>query len=284
MKIDDGIFFVRGENKGRFPYCNVLLVENLLIDAGAGINVIRNLVSKADILILSHVHPDHASGAWIFNEAKKVVYAPKGDSTELDAMAKRWTNEKLAELWKEEIAKPIGMKTFKASDYEEGLLDLKTSRELRAIYMPGHTEDHHVILIDGKILFGADIDLTPFGPFYGNPEGDMKKFKKSIEKVMNLDVSIFVSAHSDPVFGREEIERRLVEYLSIIDKRDEILLEHLKEPKTIDELVKISPFYKKKPFAKEILDFFERNMIIQHLNELEKAGKIKRIDNKYVSL
>ncbi len=284
MKIDEGVFFIRGENRGRFPYCNVLLVENVLIDAGAGLNVVRDLVNRADVLLLSHIHPDHASGAWIFNEAGKAVYAPEGDVTELDAMARRWTSEELAELWKEEIAKPIGMKSFVAEGYEEGLLDLKTDRELEAIHTPGHTEDHHVVLIDGKILYGADIDLTSFGPFYGNPEGDMKKFRKSVEKVMGLGAEVFISAHSDPVFGREEIERKLNDYVGVIEKRNEVLLELLKEPKTIDELVRISPFYRKKPFAKKILDFFERNMIVQHLKELEKAGKIKRIDSKYISL
>ncbi len=284
-KISEKVYFIRGKNSGRFPFCNVLLVDNVLIDAGAGIEIIKELAKKTESLVLSHTHPDHASGAWIFNELGKRVFAPKGVATDLDSLAIRFVTEKLSKTWKEFFTSPsIGMRSFRAEGYEEGLLNdmLKCKIEIEAVATPGHTDDHHVFIIDGKVIYGADIDLTPFGPFYGNPEGNMELFKKSIEKVLEFDVEVFVSSHADPIFGKNRIEEKLIWYLEFFDKRDEILLNLLNEPKSIEELVEISPFYRKKPYVKEMLDFFEMNMIKQHLAKLLREGKIKKIGEKYI--
>ncbi len=280
-KIADKIYFIVGRNSGKFPFCNVLLVDRVLIDAGAGIDIVKELVNRADTLLLSHIHPDHASGAWIFNEAGKVVLAPAGFATDLDSIAKRFMTEKYAELWKRVIAEPIGMKSFRAEGYEEGLM-VFDNVEIEAVAAFGHTKDHHVFVIDGKIMYGADIDLTSFGPFYGNPEGDLNEFRRSIEKVLEYDVDVFVSSHTNPIFGREKIEDRIVRYLEILDERDKIILDLLAEPKSVEELVEASPIYRKKPYAKEILDFFEKNMILQHLNKLEREGKVVRLGNSFV--
>jgi glyoxylase-like metal-dependent hydrolase (beta-lactamase superfamily II) len=279
VKIDENVHVIIGKNSGKFPYCNVLLVDNFLIDAGAGIEIIQELVKRANCLILSHTHPDHASGAWIFNEASKAVLAPPDVSTDLDSLAVRFVGKKLAEIWKSSVTSFLGMKSFQSERFYEGILT--QSPEIEAISAPGHTADHHVFLINGNVLFAADIDLSSFGPFYGNPESDPWLFKKSVERVLELDLKIFVPAHSMPVFGREDIERRVQEYLEIFDRRDEILLDLLEQPRNLEELVEISPVYGKKPFDKEILDFFERNMIEKHLRRLIEKGKVKIKDNRY---
>jgi glyoxylase-like metal-dependent hydrolase (beta-lactamase superfamily II) len=170
-------------------------------------------VKRANCLILSHTHPDHASGAWIFNEASKAVLAPMNFPTDIDSLAVRFVTEKFAETWKQFVTSPlVGMKSFKADKYNEGIIS--TEPEIEAIFAPGHSVDHHVFLINGKILFGSDIDLTSFGPWYGNPESDPWLFKKSIEMLLNLDFDVFISAHDNPVFGRDEIERRVINFLS----------------------------------------------------------------------
>ncbi len=281
MRISDNVYFITGTNSGRFPFCNVVLAGRVLIDAGAGIEVVKELSEKADVLVLSHTHPDHASGAWLFNEAGKKVLSPEGFATDIDSLAVRFMTEKYAELWKRVIAYPIGLRSFEATGYCEGVLDVPQV-EIEAIAAKGHTNDHHVFIIDGNVMYGADIDLTSFGPFYGNPEGNMEEFKRSVEKILEYDVKVFVSSHSSPVFGRDQIEDRIQKYLEHFDRRDEILLELLSQPRSLEELVELSPFYRKKPYAKEILDFFERNMILQHLEKLLREGKIERHENTFV--
>lgn len=154
--------------------------------------------------------------------------------------------------------------------------------EIIAIPIKGHTADHHVFLIEQKVLFGGDVDLTPFGPFYGNPEADPYLFEKEIDKLLNLDFEVFVSAHSKPIFGKEEAVSKIVKFKNKIKEREDKILALLEEPKSIDEIVELSPIYGKKPYAKEMLDFFEKVMVEKHIKKLEREGKVREENGKYV--
>ena len=74
---------------------------------------------------------------------------------------------------------------------------------------------------------------------------------------------------------------RINRYLEVFDERDRKLINILKEPKSIDELVETSPFYGKKPFAKPMLDYFEKMMIEKHLKNLMKREKVIKIGEKF---
>ena len=276
--MDLPIKLIEGLNRGKFPYCNVLLVKNVLIDAGAGIEIIKELRNRVDVLLLSHTHPDHASGAWIF-EGKKIL-APGKFKTDLDSLAERFVGRELAEVWKSFVKSAAGMKSFECERYSGGVV--VEDPLIEAIPVLGHSADHHVLLIENRVLFGSDVDLTSFGPFYGNPESDPYLFKREIRKLFRLDFEVFISAHSKPVFGREEAMRRIEEFISKFDERERKILELLEDPKTLDELVEISPIYGRKPYAKEMLDFFERMMIEKHLRKLVQDGRVKKEGKYYV--
>lgn len=277
MEIYKGIKLIEGLNRGKFPYCNVLKVGNVLIDSGAGIEILENMRERVDVLLLSHTHPDHASGAWLFQ--KKKVFGPGKLKTDLESLAKRFVGEHLSEVWIN-FVKIFGMESFEYEGYEAGIV--YENPEIEAIPVLGHSADHHVFLIEQKVLFGSDVDLTSFGPWYGNPESDPYVFKKEIEKLLDLDFEIFVSAHSKPVFNREEAVEGIVKFMEKFDERERRILELLGEPRTIDELVEISPIYGKKPYFREILDFFEKNMILKHLEKLVRDGRVKREGEYYV--
>lgn len=280
MKIESDIYFIEGENRGKFPYSNSLLVNNILIDAGLGIEKVKEFSRKVDLLILSHTHPDHSSGAWIFNELGKKVLSPEGFATDLDSLSIRFVGESLSGAWKKFFT-GLGMRSFKSEWYSDGEV-LNKSPEIIAYKLEGHTKDLHIFTIDSNIMYGADIDLTSFGPWYGHKESDIEKFKKSIEKILEFDIDIFISSHRKPIFGRDKIEEEILKYLEVFDKRDQILIKLLTEPRSIEELVKISPFYGKKPFAKEILDYFEKMMIEKHLERLVKKGKVLRLNDEFI--
>ncbi len=276
--MDRDLKLIEGLNRGKFPYCNVLLVKNVLIDAGAGIEVIKELRSKADVLLLSHTHPDHASGAWLFQNKK--ILAPGNFRTDIDSLAERFVGKELAEVWKSFVTSAAGMKSFECGRYSSGVVI--EDPLIEAIPVLGHSADHHVLLIENKFLFGSDVDLTSFGPFYGNPESDPYLFKREIRKLFRLDFEVFISAHSKPVFGREEALHKIEAFIAKFDEREEKILELLEDPKTLDELVEISPIYGRKPYAKEMLDFFERTMIEKHLRKLVQDGKVRKDGDYYV--
>lgn len=274
MEIRKGIKLIEGLNRGKFPYCNVLKVGDVVIDAGGGIEIMRKI--NAEILILSHFHPDHSSGAWLFRR----VLAPEAGRVSLNILAERYVSKELIEVWKRFIKAATGFETFECEAFSGETV--VADPEIVAIPVRGHTSDHHVFLIEQKVLYGADVDLTSFGPFYGNPEADPHLFEREIEKLLNLDFEIFVSAHNQPIFDREEAEERIWEFRKKFAEREERLLEILEEPKSIDEIVEISPIYGRKPYAKEILDFFERTMVEKHLKKLLEDGRVKIEGGKYV--
>ena len=284
MEIGKGVFFVMGKHKGKFPFSNSLIVKHkVMLDLGCGIETVKDLADKVEFAALTHTHPDHCSGAWVFNFKNKRVLSPKGYKTELESLANRFVNEKLKERWKNFVTNTMGIRDFNAECYSDGDLILKEP-EIVAIHTPGHTADMHVFYIDGRIIFGSDIDLTAFGPWYGHEESCIKEFVKSIEKVMELDASIFVSGHENPVFGRENVRRRLQMYLDVFERRNEILIKLLDKPRSLNELVELSPFYMKKPYERELLDYWERQMIEKHLKLLIEKGQVVKVDGEYVSL
>ncbi len=283
MKLADGVRFITGKNGGKFPFSNSLLVaDKLLIDAGCGIELVKELAGRVDAAVISHTHPDHAAGCWIFNELGKDVFSPEGFETTIESLALRFVGEKLSSVWIEFVTKAMGLKDFTSQPYRGGEIILKNP-EVEAIHTPGHTADMHAFLIDGRILFGSDIDLTPFGPWYGHEESDLDALVESIHKLSELDAEIFISGHREPIFGRERIAESLERYAEKVEMRNETILRLLSEPKSLEELVKASPIYIKKPFARELMDYWESRMIEKHLVLLRRKGLVREENGLFLA-
>ncbi|AIY90125.1 MBL fold metallo-hydrolase [Geoglobus acetivorans] len=268
MKLADGVHLIEGRNGGRFPYCNCLLVDSLLIDSSCGEDRLEAILGKFDRLVLTHTHPDHASGAWLAEKYGKRVYTPH-PATTVEELARRFAPE-VADEWIDFAKNMAGLRDFSGALYDEGHDFSTKDHEVELIKTEGHTVDMHLFLIDGRILFSADIDLTPFGPWYGNPESDPELFRRSIESLFDYDFTVIVPSHRKPVRGRESIETLLMEFLEHFDRREEVISELLGRGYSIDMIVEHSPIYGgKKPAWKNILNYFERNMVIKHVKKLE---------------
>ena len=60
---------------------------------------------------------------------------------------------------------------------------------VRAIHAPGHTRGHCAFLVEPEgILFLGDIDLSSFGPFYGDAWSDLEDFERTLALVRGMDV------------------------------------------------------------------------------------------------
>jgi glyoxylase-like metal-dependent hydrolase (beta-lactamase superfamily II) len=72
---------------------------------------------------------------------------------------------------------------------------------LRTFYTPGHLPDHMCIEFpEADLIFGADIDCTDFGPYYGHPSSSIPDFRESIRRVRNQDYEGLISGHlRDPL-------------------------------------------------------------------------------------
>ena len=153
-----------------------------------------------------------------------------------------------------------------------------------AIHTPGHTKDH-MCLFDAAqgVLLSFDIDLTWFGPWYGHRESDITEFKESIVKIMDLEPRVIVSSHLGII--RDNIQERLQRYLDVFDARHGTIFEMVRSrPRTLEELSVFSPIYNGRPYAPELLSYWESQMIQKHLDLLVAEGRVNRDPNgKYTS-
>jgi len=288
MILGNNLAFIEGENKGRFPFSNSLLVKGLrktlLIDVGAGFDVLVKFRDKVDLIIITHLHPDHFALSYLFEGKKVCVPVIESKYRKLTGLANRYVSKELVDRWLNLVRGVMGARDPYFTDvYEEGdVLDLG-GIEVYPIYAPGHTLGHYVVLIGDKVVYGADIDLTKFGPWYGHVESNIEGFKKSIRKVMELEAEIYVSGHRPPIQGKEKILEELEKYSEKFDETKMEILKALKEPKSLDELVKMNLIYRRKPYAKKLLEYWEKNMIYHHLKMLIEQNIVKKMKNeKYV--
>lgn len=253
MNLGKGIRLIEGENKGRYPFCNCLLVNGCLIDTGAG-KVLNEI--KFHTVLNSHWHEDHIA---MNCKAERVIVH------ELDAKAvesfeefkRRYAIGEMVEIF---VNFPFCRvsQTFKDGDS----FDFGVSVEV--IHTPGHSAGHCCFLVDGRILFLGDIDLS--FPWYGCLDCNVTDFIKSIDKVKKLadEVEIAIPGHGSVVRG-DELATKLENYKKTILERERKIEEFLKRG---EDPVGKGVIYRKLPQPTEIFEHFERVMVEKHSQRL----------------
>jgi glyoxylase-like metal-dependent hydrolase (beta-lactamase superfamily II) len=287
-QLEDNIFLIEGKNIGTFPYSNSLLIiddDVVLIDSGIGDDKARLLSGSVDILINSHYHIDHILGNYLFKELwvveeeagvtssfeKYKQYAGISD-TVIEGEWLSWFYEffKFGASSHTQTFKPDQVFNFGETTWE-------------AVHTPGHSPGHCAFYEPKKkFMFASDIDLTPFGPWYGNPNADLKVFIESIKKLMKYDKRIISTSHAFP--RDHNINEALEKYLNIIYKRDQRILELLEKKRTLDDLESENIIYKKPQKTYKAFAWFEKRMIEKHLDILLENKKIERVDDGFQKL
>ena len=293
--IDEQVHIIHGLNRSRSPFSNSFLITdetNLLLDTGCGISIIETILGNinVDLAVLSHSHPDHTSGSWVLNWAGISIIVPceNADSIgDTEKLATRMVGSELSETWKKEYLPATGYRDFTfAGTFSNGHEFSTGKLRLKAMSAPGHTNDHYCLWeAEKKIIFGFDFDLSPFGPWYGNPESDIGLFIKSIAKVKALPFETYISSHARPV-NRAHALRRLEIYEAVIEFRDHLILELMPHEREVmpADITWISPIYgcDYKTKMDTILFYGETNMISKHLSRLADMGRITMRDGTFM--
>jgi len=278
-----GMFLLPSDNGGRFPQSHCVVVRGdteTLIDTGCGINRLKQLKEywSPERVIVSHSHPDHASGLWLFEGVRS--HSPVQHSDKffvLEKLAPRLVEPgPLEPQWIEFIKAATGARNARATDHfgDGHVFDLGRIK-LEALHAPGHIDDNYVFFDHHNgVALAFDIDLTKFGPWYGHAESDPDGFSAAIEAVKRLDPKILVSSHKGAV--TDDIQGRLDEYAAIIERRDSTILDLLSLHKNLVDLIDASPIYGGFPYAPAIMRFWEGQMILKHLQRMEKKGLVRR--------
>ncbi len=280
-EIVPGLYFVQAPSNGRFPFCNGFLItgsRTVLIDAGLGDELITRLdrLIGIDVLLVSHSHPDHILGWHHLSHRELVLPAETPDSVHnLLSLGARFTGSIEDGRYWAGLIGGLGLKAVREPDgrYSNGdILDFGTIR-LRAIHAPGHLDDHYCFYEENyKLLLSTDIDFTSFGPWYANPEGDIRVFIGAIREVMNLEKRIVVSSHRSPIHG--PATKEFEEFLSAFERQKDEVCELCRQPVSLDELTAISPFYRDRLPWKRLQSIFESRMIRKNLDILMEEGRI----------
>lgn len=276
-EIRPGVSIIYGENKGRFPYAHSLYLEGercALIDTGAG-EALQQLSGRVDAVYLSHYHRDHVAGNSLFAGASFFIH-----SLDAPGVTSEEGFYRLSGLG--EIGKPywstLKQKGFTATSLTGELGDGETINlgglTLQVIHTPGHTPGHCAFLVEEyALVFTADIDLSSFGPWYGNLTSNLEHFQESVQKVRSLNAQLLISSHSQPV--TEHIDQKLEKYGAIIEQRHEIVYRLLRQKAmTLEQLIDLKPIYRRHPDPAPVYRFFEGNMLRQHLAVLQSRGLV----------
>lgn len=154
---------------------------------------------------------------------------------------------------------------------------------VRAIHMPGHTSGHCVLLVEPEgVVFIGDIDLSGFGPYYGDATSSLAQFRRTLARLPDVPASTWVTSHHRGVYtDRAAFLDALAAFAAKIDERSERLIELLREsPKTLEQLVGIRLLYPADYAEVWVLDV-ERRTISQHLDELIAAGRVAEYAGRY---
>jgi glyoxylase-like metal-dependent hydrolase (beta-lactamase superfamily II) len=288
-EITPSIFLIRGEKRGQFPFSHCILIRDevtALIDTGCGIERLRRLKAgyPPDLVINSHSHPDHIAGNWLFTGLPLLVPGQSFDwSGRIQEMSERFTGSKaLAEKWRTYVREATGFQDALPTDhYEEGHCFRFGSVELLALHCPGHTLDSYCFLEpEREILLSFDIDLSPFGPWYGHPDSDIAQFEASIRRVRDLKPRIVVSSHMGII--DDDVGGRLQTYLDSFAERDQRILKFLSQERRLEEMVDHALIYRDFPYAPDLLRVWEKSMLEKHLLRLIDQGLVQKTATGYV--
>jgi len=276
------VFF--GDKNGKYPDGNQVLVNGsdtrAALDAPLVSNSIGPEFDAADLVVMGHVHEDHMAGLHRLPDAP--VYVHEAD---LDA-ARSWDGLVAAFGVTDPDRIPDMEARFKrdffyaprpdAQGYADGAEWDLGGVTVRAFHMPGHTAGHCVLLIEPEgVAFIGDIDLTGFGPYYGDASSSLSGFRSSLARLPDIPAKVWITAHHRGVYtDRARFMQDLAAYAAKLDEREERLLAMLREaPKTLAQLVKqrlIYPAHYESPWV----DASETRTISQHLDELVADGRV----------
>ncbi len=277
------MFLVDGAYGGRFPFSHSILADGspgTLIDTGCGLGTLSEVMDVCDVeqVIISHSHPHHTAGCHLLED--RPIYIPETAVDTFgnkDLLAERFAEPgSLAKTFKAYITGAMGYEdTPYTHTYHEGFVFDLVGMKFVAIHAPGHTKDHMCLFeaVHG-ILFSFDIDLSWFGPWYGHRESDIMQFRSSMQKLMDLEPRLVVSSHEGLI--RDNIQERFMRYLDIFDSRHGALLELARsKPRTIEELVNVSPIYHGWRHTPPLERYWESQMIAKHMDLLMAEGRVR---------
>lgn len=281
--------FIPGDNQGRYPFCNSLFIEGarrVIIDPASNEQRLAALRDRPGIdeVWLSHYHEDHFMFLGLFADRPLAMSA--ADAPALASMANFLDSYDITDpgdrtAWEEIMNTSFHFRPRTADHLlaDGRYIDLG-GVTVEVIGTPGHTAGHLSFFIrEQAVLYIGDYDLSPF-PYYGDRDSDIDQTIASIGRLREIPARVWISPHDKGVL-RENPGDRWDRFLAVIQQREDRLLELLRVPRTIGDVIEARIVYKKAREPKLFYDFGERCTMIKHLTRLMKRGVVKQEGEYY---
>jgi glyoxylase-like metal-dependent hydrolase (beta-lactamase superfamily II) len=276
-----------GERGGKYPQGNSLLVrgadETVIVDPSLGVIPRRARLPRVDRVLNSHCHEDHVAGNHLFPDVPWHLHEadlPGIRSLEgflgifgyEGAVGSDWARALALQFHFTPRADALG---FRDGD----VFELGGGVRIRVIHTPGHTRGHCAFWVEpDELLYLGDIDLSSFGPYYGDAWSDLEDFERSLELVGKIEARWYATFHHIGVLeGRAAFRERLARFAAVIGSREERLLAYLSEPHDLAEIAAHRFVYRPAdpvPFAEPV----ERRSMAQHLARLLRQGRVREVE------
>ena len=183
--------------------CNSFLIDGpfkILIDPGHqhlfpelrnSLDAINVSLEDIDLIIATHMHPDHIEAAQSFSSLATMV-----------------TINEIEYRYFQRMARSFHDFTIEPDFFlEEGIFKAG-GVELEVIHSPGHSPGSiclywptHKALFAGDVIFEQGVGRTDL------PGGDGEQLKKSIGRLSSLDLELLPPGHGEIIRGRENIAK-----------------------------------------------------------------------------
>lgn len=294
-RVTDTIVFVEGPFF-EFPHCHCVLVDDerrCLLDTAMASGRFADILAEPgfDFILYTHGHLDH-----VYNRTRtdRPFYLHELEQVWMDSEESFF--DAFGFVTPEE--KFFGSQMMKVGEWAPGkpsgfltpgqIIELGKNR-IEVMHLPGHTPGHcGFFFTDEGILFSGDLDLTDFGPFYGNEVSSIDDFIASIEFLIELQPEMIIPGHGDGLIKRH-VRQRLRDYRDIIFKREEDILNELrrKGKATLTEIAGWKVIYGKYKYPQMFEPLYrvlERNMDAKHLERLIAQGKAAKEGQYYAAV
>jgi glyoxylase-like metal-dependent hydrolase (beta-lactamase superfamily II) len=282
-----------GDENGKYPDGNALVIDGperrLLVDPSLTVHERGGVPGGAvDQIVVSHAHEDHMAALHLFPEVPVLVHEADRVGVEqgIDGLLQIYgytygMDAETSAAWQVELTERFHLVARPdVTTFADGhVFDLGGGHTATVVHLPGHTLGHCGLLVEPDgFFFVADVDLTGFGPYYGDAWSDLEGFERSLERCREIDARWFATFHHKGVIsGREPFLEQLEAFGDVIRRREDALLAFLREPRSLDDIVE-HRFVYRPSVVSAFVPPVERRSAQLHLARLLPSGLVAEIE------